>query len=159
MTHLAGGFISGIACTLLMGCAATQAQNQKMILAARAVDQRFVSAYNHGDIDDIMSNYWNSPDLIVYPPTALETKGWSAVKAGIAQGLANAPGARLDFIDSRYQAAGDVVICSGKWRMTLPSKDGFPFVVEGRYTNVKAERNGKWVFILDHASIPWPFAQ
>lgn len=158
MTRIFGIMIVCVAGMMLAGCAATQAQNQKMISAARLVDEHFVSAYNRGDIDGLMSNYWNSPELIVYPPMALETKGWNAVKAGISQGLVSSPGARINFVDSRYQVIGDAVICSGKWRMTLPSKDGFPFVVEGRYTDIKAERNGKWVIIIDHASIPWPFA-
>lgn len=26
----------------------------------------------------------------------------------------------------------------------------------GRYTDIKAERDGKWVYIMDHASMPLP---
>jgi len=130
-----------------------------MIAAARDVDRHLVDSYNRGDIDGVMSNYWKSPDLIVYPPTALEARGWNAVREMMERGLANAPGAKLELTESRYQASGDLVICWGKWRMTLPSKDGFPFTIEGRYTSLKAQRDGKWVFILDHASIPWPLAQ
>ena len=26
----------------------------------------------------------------------------------------------------------------------------------GRYTDVKAQRDGKWVYIIDHASVPLP---
>ena len=156
MKQLMRGLIFCVAGMQLTGCAADQIRNQKMISAARAADQRFVEAYNRGDVDAVMSNYWNSPNLIVYPPTALEAKGWDAVRESMRQGLTNASGARIEFTQSRYEVAGDVVICSGKWRMTLPSKDGFPFVVEGRSTNVKAQRNGKWVVIFDHASIPWP---
>jgi ketosteroid isomerase-like protein len=157
MSPLTRAIIS-LAAGLLVGCATTQTRDQEMIAAARKVDRHFVEAFNRGDIDAVMSNYWNSPDLIVYPPTALEAHGYKAVREAMLQGLANAPGAQLTLADPRYQVSGDLVICHGKWRMTLPSKDGIPFVVEGRYTDLKAERDGKWVFILDHASIPWPLA-
>jgi ketosteroid isomerase-like protein len=143
----------------LTGCAADQIHNEKMIAAARGVDQRFVAAYNRGDVEGVMSNYWNSPDLVVYSPVALQAKGWDAVRAGMAQGLAGSSGARLELTESHYQVAGDVVICWGTWRMNVPSANGFALVVEGRYSDVKAQRNGRWVFIMDHASIPWPLAE
>jgi len=28
--------------------------------------------------------------------------------------------------------------------------------MEGRYTDVKAKRDGRWVYLLDHASAPIP---
>jgi len=36
--------------------------------------------------------------------------------------------------------------------MTGP--EGKPFEMTGRYTDVKALRDGKWVYITDHASVP-----
>ena len=38
--------------------------------------------------------------------------------------------------------------------MTGP--DGEPLQMEGRYTDAKAERDGKWVYLVDHASVPIP---
>jgi ketosteroid isomerase-like protein len=52
--------------------------------------------------------------------------------------------------------AGDVVIGWGLWRVTVAGPDGAPVEVVGRYTDVKAERDGTWVYILDHASAPLP---
>jgi ketosteroid isomerase-like protein len=51
--------------------------------------------------------------------------------------------------------AGDVVIGWGKWRMGIPLPNGESIVVDGRYTNVVAKRDGKWVYILAHVSVPF----
>ena len=32
--------------------------------------------------------------------------------------------------------------------------DGTPIEVHGRYTDVKAERDGRWVYLVDHGSVP-----
>ena len=64
------------------------------------------------------------------------------------------PGATLEMIEMNYKVAGDVVISWGKWRMLVPMGEGEPMEILGRYTDVKAKRDGKWVFILDHASVP-----
>ena len=89
---MASAQVVPLAAALIVGCATTQTRDQKMIAAARDVDRRFVEAFNRGDIDGVMGNYWNSPDLIVYPPTALEARGWKAAREVMLQGLTNAPG-------------------------------------------------------------------
>jgi ketosteroid isomerase-like protein len=68
-------------------------------------------------------------------------------------------GGKLELLESSNAAAGEVVLGTGKWRFTIPSPQGAPIEVMGRYTDVKAKRGGKWVFILDHASAPLPAPQ
>jgi ketosteroid isomerase-like protein len=53
-------------------------------------------------------------------------------------------------------AAGDVVLGWGTWTMTIPNGDGTSTVLQGRYSDVKAQRDGQWVYIMDHASVPLP---
>ena len=45
---------------------------------------------------------------------------------------------------------------SGRWKLTIPAAKGPASVIEGRYTDVKAQKDGKWVYIVDHASVPLP---
>ena len=40
--------------------------------------------------------------------------------------------------------------------MTVRGADGKPTEMTGRYTDVKAERDGKWVYLMDHGSAPLP---
>ena len=56
---------------------------------------------------------------------------------------------------SRNEALGDVVLGSGTWKLTIPAKPK-PQVMEGRYSDVKAMRDGRWVLVMDHASVPLP---
>ncbi len=141
--------------SLTFGCMSSGENPQQMLAEAKALDQRFVAAYNQGDVDGVMDCYWNSPDLINYSPGALEERGWQAVREGVAAFFASAPGLKAELLESNYKVAGDVVLGWGKWRMTIPT-GGEPVVLTGRYSDVKAERDGKWVYVFDHASVPLP---
>jgi ketosteroid isomerase-like protein len=127
-----------------------------MIAEAKALDQRFVEAYNRGDADAVMETYWNSPDLISYAVDTLQLKGWQALKDYTVRTFASMQGASLEILDSNYKPINDFVISWGTWRLTIPSKVGAPVEVVGRYSDVKSQRGGKWVCILDHASVPLP---
>ena len=65
------------------------------------------------------------------------------------------PGATLEYLTKHSDVHGDVVIGSGTWKMTIPTPGGHQ-VMEGRFSDVKAMRDGKWVFVMDHASVPLP---
>ena len=49
--------------------------------------------------------------------------------------------------------AGDVVLGWGTFKLTLPGGGG---EILGRYTDVKGQRDGKWVYLMDHGSAPLP---
>jgi len=136
----------------LSGCAPLGETPEQMITEAKALDQRFIAAYNNGDVDAVMATYWNSPDLVSYPPGALEVRGWEAAKEGFAKEFSSMKGT-LEFMEPNYRVAGDVVMGWGKWRFTMSDP---PMEMMGRYTDVKAKRDGRWVYILDHASAPLP---
>jgi len=142
----------------LYGCARGGAGTSAdaMIAAAKAVDQQFTSAFNSGDIDGLMATYSRGADVVLFPPGELELRGWESIRKGMSQLLASMPGTQIELIDPQYRAAGDVVIGWGTWRTITPSPDGRSIETVGRYTDVKTEHDGKWVYILDHASIPLP---
>lgn len=127
-----------------------------MIAAANDLDARFVAAFNAGDAEAFAATYWQSPDVVSFPPDAMEARGWDAVSEAAHEMVAAMAGAKLELTEIHYMVAGDVVIGWGLWRMTMPNPDGEPVVMEGRYSDVKAERDGKWVYLLDHASVPMP---
>jgi ketosteroid isomerase-like protein len=128
-----------------------------MILNAQAVDRQFVKTFSRGDLDGLMDLYWNSPDLVVYPPNAMEAHGWDQVKAGYAELFRTMPGVKLEIHDSQYHVQGDVVLGNGLWTMTMaspPDSSGPPQQLFGRYTEVIGRRDGKWVYMIDHPSTP-----
>ena len=141
---------------LVFGCKCKEHDPEEMIASAKALDQRFIESYNKGDVDAIMATYWNSPDLISFPPGTLELRGWDAAKEGMMKSFAIAPGGKLTLTETHYQVAGDIVLGWGKWSFTMPMPDGARMEMTGRFTDAKAERDGKWVYIMDHASVPLP---
>jgi len=140
----------------ILGCTPQGENPEQMIAAAKALDQQFVAAYNNGDVDEVMATYWNSTDLVSYPPGAMEERGWQAVRAGLTTSFANISGAELELLETNYKVAGNVVFGWGKWRMTIPTGEEESIEMSGRYSDVKAKRDGKWVYIFDHASVPLP---
>lgn len=145
-----------IAVVVFLGCA-PQAENLEQLLAdAKALDQQFIEAYNNGDVDGVMATYWNSPDLVSFPPGRMEVRGWKAKKEAQTEELAQMKGATLEFLKSDNKVVGSVVLGSGTWRFTTPMPDGESIIVEGRYTDVKTRIDGKLVYIMAHASVPLP---
>ena len=150
-----GGMLFAAA-VLFFGCAPQGEDPEKMVAAAKELDQQFIAAANKADVDAIMALYWNNPDLVVYPPDEMEAKGWQAQQAGFKNFVAAMPNAKWELVESNYKAAGDVVIGWGKVKLTVRSGGGAPMEMLFRYTDVKTKRDGKWVYILDHGSAPLP---
>jgi ketosteroid isomerase-like protein len=136
---------------LLGGCASQTESPAQMVSAAKGLDQQFTQAFSSADVDGVMATYWNSPDLRLYPPDVQEVDGWQAVKDEYSKTFAALQGAKVAMLDPNYLVAGEYVIGWGAFQLT---SSGSAAPVMGRYTEVAAKRDGKWVYIVDHASIP-----
>ena len=124
----------------------------EMVAAADALDKEFLATFNRGDIDGLMATYWNSPELV---SIGLDGGGmnWEATKAAWDGVFKTMPGVQLEFLSAHNIAEGSAVLGWGTWRMTVPVQGGPPQVMEGRFSDVKALRDGKWVYVMDHASV------
>jgi ketosteroid isomerase-like protein len=127
----------------------------ELTAAASALDRQFLDAFNKGDVDALMATYWNSPNLVSFGPEGMGTKGFDAAKTEAAAMFKAMPGAKLEIATPNNDVHGDMVLGWGTWKMTMQTPAG-PQVIEGRYSDVKAMRDGKMVFIMDHASMPPP---
>lgn len=141
---------------LLAGCMEKQPDTVAMIAAANELDQKFFDAYNRKDLETIKELYWNSPDLVSYPPGELEQRGYDKVIESFQKDFEHRMDSKLEIIELTNRAEGNVVIGTGTWLFTLNMPKGEPLLIEGRFLDVKAERDGKWVYIADHASAPLP---
>jgi len=144
--------------TTVLGCTAVAQgpSDDEMVAKAEELNQRFVTAFNAGDVDAIADCYWNSPDVVIMPPDMLDSRGHDAVRAGFEEMARTMPGVQLEMTETHHIPAGDKVIGWGLFTMTMPGPDGQEMQMVGRYTDVKAERDGKWVYLIDHASMPLP---
>ena len=156
-------FSLSVVCVLALGFSLACASDEmpapdttEMMSAANALDQAFVEAFNRGDAAAMSGLYWNSPDVVLFPPDALQARGLAAIENTNAKMFAAMPGMKIEVTESHQMPLGDVVVGWGLWRVTMPGADGATTEIVGRYTDVKAERDGKWVYLVDHASAPLP---
>ncbi len=127
-----------------------------LMTAANELDSLFLVAFNNGDAEAIMKLHWNSPDLRAYPPGETQINGFEAVKASYVRDFTMSKGAKLEYTNANNISFADGVVGHGTFRWTMPMEAGAPMVFEGRYSEVKAMKDGKMVIILDHTSMPMP---
>jgi ketosteroid isomerase-like protein len=149
------GISSLLVLALASGCAPKGPAPAAMVAAADSVDQHFIAAFNKSDGSEIMSLYWNSPELVSIGLDGMGVQGWDATKASWDKTLTDMAGAKLEFIESHNLPAGDAVLGWGRWRATIPTPNGSQ-VLEGRYSDVKEFKDGKMVVVMDHGSVPMP---
>lgn len=137
MKHIVCWVILGTVLTIFISCAPAGEDPEKMIQAADELDKNFIEAYNNRDLDAIMETYWNSPDLVSFPPGLMKARGWGAAKESFQEEFANALEFVLELTESNNKAFGDVVVGYGKWRFTISIPDAEPMIIEGRYSDVK----------------------
>jgi len=156
MSPLRKLFVCLLAAGLIPACASADAAEtpEQMIAAAKALDEAFFKAFSAGDAEGVAATYWHSPDVVSFPPDAMEVRGWDAIKQAYVDAFKSMAGAKLEAYDVHYLVAGEFVFTWGRWRMTMAGSDGKPVTMEGRYSDLKGKRDGKWVFIHDHASVP-----
>jgi ketosteroid isomerase-like protein len=98
--------------------------------------------------------YAKTDDVVSYPPDVLELRGWQAIADAAVKSMAAGPGGKLELTTASHRVAGDLVLTWGLWKMTLPAEDGAaPVEIVGRYSDVKGQVDGAWVYLMDHASI------
>jgi uncharacterized protein (TIGR02246 family) len=129
-----------------------------MLASATALDEQFAAAYNAYDAEAVAALYWNSPETVSFPPDVMVVRGFDAIRSGTVEGMAamQAAGAKLELTETHHMVIGDAVATWGMWKLTMTGPDGAPMEMAGRFSDIKAERDGKWVYVMDHASAPLP---
>lgn len=157
-----------IACIVIFGfftsgCEVEVEKNEKqapstdmMIADANKVDSLYAVHFNNGDLDALMSLHWNSPEFISYPVGEMKLKGYDAVKEIYRKDFENYKGARMEYVEYYNVPVEGAVMGHGVFKWTY-APEGAPveeFI--GRYSDVKAYKDGKMVILLDHSSLPTP---
>ena len=148
--------LTGVLSAAILAAHAMAASPEEMIKGAKDLDAAFLKAFNEHNVEAVIPLYWNSPETVSMPPDAMVAKGHQAIKESFAQMVVTMQGCTLELTESHYMPIGDVVATWGLWRMTMPGPDGKPLELLGRYTDLKAQKDGQWVYVMDHASMPAP---
>ena len=121
--------------------------------AAQLVDQAWVKAMKANDLEATMALY--APDAVAYFPDG-DFKGKQAIRKSWTDFLAMFT-VKDATSEGTYETTGDTSLGWGYWSMTvLPKGGGEPIVMKGRATVVVKKIGGKWLYAVDHASVPLP---
>jgi uncharacterized protein (TIGR02246 family) len=122
---------------------------------ARAHSEAFGRACASGKLDAVLALYEDDA-LVVWPGQGEEAKGKAAI-AKLAANLCNGkdPAPTLKAIEGR-QLGKDYVVTRGTWEQPAKGPDGKPTTLVIRTTEVLKETQGKWRYVVDHASIGLP---
>jgi uncharacterized protein (TIGR02246 family) len=127
---------------------------QEMIREAKHLDQRFQEAFNSEDLDRLMETYWNNPDVVFMPTNVTILRGPEAIRAGYKAFFEGTNVKRFKLTNREYRALGNIVLGWGRFKLTTTPSLGPEVSIEGRYTEIIGKRDGAWVYLHDHASIP-----
>jgi len=120
----------------------------------KALDEAWMKAALAGDVEAMTALY--APDAVLYTPGIMEARGTEAIRKE-NQSLLGQFTIKDPKFDFMYETTGSVSISHGRWKMTaVPKAGGDPQVWEGRATAVAKRINGKWLYVIDHASMPMP---
>jgi uncharacterized protein (TIGR02246 family) len=121
---------------------------------SQVVDEAWTKAVLANDLEAVMACY--APDAVAWFPGDAEAKGEKAIRAAYVNLLKDTvKDAKLS--DTHYRTFGKTSVGWGHFSMTLvPKAGGAPVTMAGRFTEVAMEKDGKWVYIADHASAEPP---
>jgi ketosteroid isomerase-like protein len=129
----------------------TAVLSQQDLQAQRELDQAFCSAMSRKDLEGVMRCLWENPNLVVVLWDATVYRGWENIRAAVQQLFDTFPGVRLGIDEVSHVPVGDGVVAVGTATYDLEAKDGSAVRIVERWTDLRRQINGRWVYVLDHA--------
>ena len=127
--------------------------------AVDELGEKFVTAFNEGDLETIMSCWYNSPNTLLVLENGIVVQGYENIYAGTEQLISATEWRTLtvDEIISRFRV-NDEVYTVGKATWHYKLVGGPEVTFQEVWTDVAKKISGKWVYIVDHAHDLTPFA-
>ncbi|HEX9303494.1 MAG TPA: SgcJ/EcaC family oxidoreductase [Thermoanaerobaculia bacterium] len=117
------------------------------------LDKAWIKAVKAGDADGLTKLY--AADAVMYPPDEVQAKGTDAIRASYQKMLSTMNVKDMQLNYDAFRQAGNTSWASGRFTMTMePKSGGAAQTMEGRFTSVAERKNGKWMYVSDHASVP-----
>ena len=122
----------------------------------RALVDNFSAAIRAKDLDKIMAIYEPGADLVVFdviPPR--QYVGFEAYKKDWQEVLDMIPGPiTFDIVDMSISAEGNLAYSRAIEHVAGKMKDGGNLDITVRVTDVYRKKNGKWLIVHEHVSVP-----
>jgi ketosteroid isomerase-like protein len=139
---------------LVVGCAKVEDSAAIKRSLEEKVGQ-FADAFNKQDIQGLMTDYWNSSDLAVYYPDG-NYIGYDALKQSWQTFFQNVSVKKFAITELHTEVENNTAYQWGTYDLSMQPKAGEGISAPGRFTQVWRKLNGKWVIVIDHASVPLP---
>lgn len=124
--------------------------------AIQALEDTYNEGFNSKDVDKIMSVYAPGKQLFVFdvvPPR--EYKGWDAYKKDFQELISAYPGPWKNTISEQaIHVVGSVAYGHNIQSGEFTGKDGTKVKVVSRTTDIYRKKNGKWLIVEEHNSVP-----
>jgi uncharacterized protein (TIGR02246 family) len=117
------------------------------------LDAAWVKAAKAGDVEGLVKLY--APTAVTYMPDEMRAKGTEEIRASFQKFLGSSTVTEMTLSQEFESTSGNLAASSGTFSMTLtPKGGGAAQTMEGRYSSVAVKKNGKWMYVSDHASVP-----
>ena len=126
------------------------------LLGNQELDRRFTEAMSRKDIEQVMRCFWNNPGLIFVDFEGNVFRGYDNIRKVIEQFLAQSESLRLVIDEITHIRAGETVFAVGTATYTMQTKDGTSQQITERWTDVRVEVDGRWVYAMDHVHLLVP---
>jgi len=122
----------------------------------RAVSDAFQKAVASGDVDAIMALYRDDA-RVIWPGQGEEAKGKAAITELAKRLVGATKGSEIVLESQDSLPLGDGFIANvGRWKQSFTTPDGERKTVLIRTSEVLQKTDGKWLYLVDHASIGAP---
>jgi uncharacterized protein (TIGR02246 family) len=121
----------------------------------RAVSDAFAKAVAAGDVPAIVALYRDDASII-WPGQGEEAKGKPAIEALAKKLVAEKSGTIVLKSQDSIPLGDGYIVNVGRWENTLKTPAGKTQTVVIRTSEVLQKTDGKWLYLVDHASIGLP---
>jgi ketosteroid isomerase-like protein len=125
--------------------------SEQDLQAQKQLDQAFCTAMSRKDLDGVMKCLWDDPNLVVVLWDATVYRGPEAIRAAAQQLFDTFPVVSLKINEVSHVPVGDGVVAVGTATYDLQAPDGSAVRIVERWTDLRRQIDGRWVYVLDHA--------
>jgi ketosteroid isomerase-like protein len=127
-------------------------QAQTDAQAVLAAFDKLVDGIEHANVNEVMSVYWNNPQLNLFNYNGTVTKGWEQVRKNRESSYPQIKDVKLEVRDKSVHMLGrDGAMVTCQWKQSQTYK-GTPETVTGRMTLVFKRVGTAWKAIHLHSS-------
>lgn len=120
----------------------------------QALQDAFTAAVLANDADAVAACY--TPGATNFPISIMTETGRDSVRVSWQGFFATYTAISLSLSDKHMETIADTSMSWGLFSMTVePLGGGDPVVMRGRYSDVSKNVDGQWLYVFDHASMPF----